>query len=307
VHAEGEEHETPLKKSPVPSVPGGVTADCTVQVVPFQRSASSPISVVPTAVQAEAEVHETAFNVYPGLCELGDGCRVHVVPSHRSATVPSGLNELSATPPTAVHAFAEVHDTPFRELIGAPAGVGIGWMLQLFPSHLSAITCPSLLFPTAVHALGEVQETAFNNDTGLAEVGVGWMLQRVPSQRSVTVPPVGGELPTVSKPPTAKQAEGDVHDTPSRPLLVDPAGLGVGAMRQAVPFQSSASVPPVDSPTATQDEDDLHDTPRSCAPRAPCGLTVCSALHWVPSHAWPRVMTVPEASNPSPTAMQESS
>jgi hypothetical protein len=189
------------------------------------------------------------------------------------------LNELSAAPPTAVHAVADVHDTPFRELICAPPGAGIGWMFQLFPSHLSAITCPSLLFPTAVHAFGDVQETAFNSDTGLAEVGVCWMLQLVPSHRSVTVPADGGEWPPVSKPPTAKQAEGDVHDTPCRPLLVAPAGLGVGAMRQAVPSQSSASVPPVDSPTAMQVDDDVHETPRSCAPRAPGGLTVGWTLH----------------------------
>jgi hypothetical protein len=61
VHAEGEEHDTPLKKSPFPSVPDGATADCTVQAVPSHRSASNPESVFPTAVQAEAEVHETAL------------------------------------------------------------------------------------------------------------------------------------------------------------------------------------------------------------------------------------------------------
>ena len=71
VHAEGEEHETPLKKSPCPSVPGGVTADCTVQAVPSQRSASSPESVFPTAVQAGADVHETAPKKAPGLSEVG--------------------------------------------------------------------------------------------------------------------------------------------------------------------------------------------------------------------------------------------
>ena len=279
VHSEGEEHETPLKTSPFPSVPGGVIADCTVQAVPSHRSASSRESVCPTAVQAEAEVHETAFRVYPAVAAVGDGWMLHFVPFHCSATVPALLPELSNEPPTAVHAVADVHDAPVRELLAAPVGPGVGWMLQLVPSHRSAMTCPRLLFPTAVHAVGDVQETAFNTDPWLAEVGVGWMLQLVPSQRSVTVPAVGGEWPTVSKPPTAKQAEGDVHDTPFRPLLVAPAGLGVGAMRQAVPSQSSASVPPVDSPTATQDEDDLHDTPRSCVPRAPGGLTVGWTLH----------------------------
>jgi len=191
VHADGEEHDTPLKKSPFPSVPDGVTADCTVHAVPSHRSASSPESVVPTAVHAETEVHETAPRAYPGLCEVGDGWRVQAVPFHCSATVPSGLRELSTLTPTAVHAVADVHDTPVRKLICAPAGAGIGWMLQLVPPHLSAMTCRALLFPTAVHAFGEVHETAFRNAPGLPEVGVGWMLQLVPSQRSATVPPSG--------------------------------------------------------------------------------------------------------------------
>jgi hypothetical protein len=60
VHAEGVEHETPLRVSPFPSVPEGVTGSCIVQVVPFHRSASNPVSVFPTAVQADADVHETA-------------------------------------------------------------------------------------------------------------------------------------------------------------------------------------------------------------------------------------------------------
>jgi hypothetical protein len=96
-----------------------------------------------------------------------------VVPFHCSATVPSALIELSNEPPTAVHAVADVHDTPIRKLIGTPGGAGIGWTLQLVPSHLSAITRPALLFPTAVHAEGELQETPFRNDMGLRDVGVG--------------------------------------------------------------------------------------------------------------------------------------
>jgi hypothetical protein len=234
-------------------------------------------------VQAEVEVHETALRKYPAFPAVGDGWMLQVVPFHSSATVPSGLNELSATPPTAVHAFAEVHDTPFRELICAPAGAGIDWMLHLLPSHRWAITCPSLLFPTAVHALGDLHETAFKNAPGVSELGVGWMLQPVPSQRSVSVPT---ELPELSNEvPTATHAEGDVHDTPFRSLPAAPAGLGVGTLRHAVPSHNWATVPTampcasVACPTAMQLEDDLHDTPRSCEPRAPSGLTVCSALH----------------------------
>jgi hypothetical protein len=60
VHAEGVGQETLPKPSPFPSVPDGVTGDCSVQVAPFHRSASSLVSVFPTAVQAEADVHDTA-------------------------------------------------------------------------------------------------------------------------------------------------------------------------------------------------------------------------------------------------------
>lgn len=283
VHAEGEEQETLLKKSPFPSVPGGVTADCTVQAAPFHRSASSPESVFPTAVQAEAEMHETALRPYPVLAVVGDGWMLHLVPFHCSATVPSALNELSTMPPTAVHRFAEVHETPNSELFDAPAGAGTGWLLQLVPSHLSAMTCPPLSFPTAVHAFGEVHEIAFKNAPGLSDVGVGWMLQLVPCQRSVSVPTGLPELSNAA--PTATQVEGDLHETPVSALSGAPSGFGVGVIRHAVPSQNSATVPlalPNGSaawPTAMQADVDLHDTPRSCAPLAPCGLIVGWTLH----------------------------
>ncbi len=133
------------------------------------------------------------------------------------------------------------------------------------------------MFPTAVHAEGEVHETAPRKDPGLPEVGVGWMLQVVPSHRSVIVP-VG--LPELSKAvPTAMHVEGDVHETPFRPLPAAPAGLGVGVMRHAVPSQRSARVPPVDCPTDMHDEVEMQATPMSWAPRDPSGLAVGWTLH----------------------------
>jgi hypothetical protein len=272
VQAEGEEQETPLKKSPFLSVPDGVSGDCVVQVVPSQRSASSPESVLPTAVQAEAEVHETAPRKYPGLCEVGDGWRLQVVPFHCSATVPSALNEVSRMLPTAMHAVADVHETPVRKLFGTPAGAGIVWTLQLVPFHRSAMTCAALLLPTAVHADGEVQETAFKNDPGLPEVGVDWMLHDVPSHRSVTVPT---ELPKLSKAtPTAMQAEGDEHDTA---LRLAPAVVGIGWSCQVVPSHRSATVevtPMVGPvyPTAMHEALDVQLTPFSCVSADPTGL-----------------------------------
>jgi hypothetical protein len=58
----------------------------------------------------------------------------------------------------------------------------------------------------------------------------------------------------------------DGHDTPSRPLLVAPAGLGVRWIDQLVPFHRSASVSSlpvrlVKNPTAVHDVAEAHDTP----------------------------------------------
>jgi hypothetical protein len=232
--------------------------------------------VFPTAVQADADAHETAPKKDPGLSEVGVAWMLHVVPSQRSTTVPTGLPELSKAAPTAVQTEAEVHETPVKKLNDAPAGAGVGWMLQIVPFQRSARS-PEAVFPTAVQAEAEVHETAFKKDPGLPEVGVGWILHVVPSPRSTIVP---SELPKLSKAtPTAVHARRDVHETPFRPLPAASAGLGVDSMRQLVPSQSSASVPPVDCPTAMQDEGDRHDTPRSCAPRDPRRLTVGWTLH----------------------------
>jgi hypothetical protein len=72
----------------------------------------------------------------------------------------------------------------------------------------------------------------------------------------------------------------EVHDPPSRELAVEPLGLGVGWMVQAVPFHRSASVTEAPSlvsedPTAVQAETDVHDT--ACnVPVGACGLGVDS-------------------------------
>jgi len=280
VHAEGDEHETPPKKSPCPCVPGGVGVDWTVHVVPSHRSASSAEAVLPTAVHALGEVHETAFRKAPALAEVGVGWMLQVVPSHRSVIVgPAGLPELSTAAPTAVHANCDVHETPVKKPPGVPGGVGVDWTVHVVPSHRSA-SSPEAVFPTAVHALGEVHETAPRKAPGLAEVGVGWMVQAVPSHRSVIVP-TGLPEPSRATPtaPTAMHITGDVHATPFRPLGAVPAGLGVGVIRHVVPSQRSARVPPVDCPTDMHDEGDLQATPLRWAPRDPSGLAVGWTLH----------------------------
>jgi hypothetical protein len=79
-------------------------------------------------VQAEAEVHETPFRLPP----LGVVSIVHVLPSQLSASVRPLVS------PTAVHADADVHDTPCRWHCVVPLAVGVVWIVQVLPSHRSA-------------------------------------------------------------------------------------------------------------------------------------------------------------------------
>jgi hypothetical protein len=88
-----------------------------------------------------------------------------------------------------VQALADVHDTPASRLYLWPAWFGVGWIVQLVPSQLSAKvrSLPALLYdPTAVQALAEVQDTP---DSWLFNVGFGvdWIAQLLPSQLSAKV------------------------------------------------------------------------------------------------------------------------
>jgi hypothetical protein len=83
---------------------------------------------------------------------------------------------------------------------------------------------------------------------------MAWVLQVVPFQCSASVP--------AAEPPTAVQAEDDVHATPARKAL---AGLGVGWTRQLLPsHRTTSAVPdalPVGPPTAVHAVGEVHDTP----------------------------------------------
>jgi hypothetical protein len=83
--ADAEVHAT--EDSPAPGLaPVGVS--WRLQLVPFQRSASEPLSDPPTATQALDDVHaipDRALNWAPD--GLGVDCTVHFTPSQRSASV----------------------------------------------------------------------------------------------------------------------------------------------------------------------------------------------------------------------------
>jgi hypothetical protein len=81
---------------------------------------------VPTAVHDRADVHDTAES-WPPAAPLGFGLgwTDHVLPSQRSARVSCTPEFEVSTLPTAVHASAEVHDTPDRTLPNCADGLGV--------------------------------------------------------------------------------------------------------------------------------------------------------------------------------------
>jgi len=113
---------------------------------------------------------------------------VQFVPFQRSASVSRWLPGGPLRTPTAVHAFAALHDTPARTGVLPSEGFATCWRAHAVPSQRSASATwvPSLLTakPTAVQALAEVHDTWSRSPPfGL---GVDWMVQVVPFQRSAS-------------------------------------------------------------------------------------------------------------------------
>src|SRR6516165_7824415 len=170
MHIVGDVHETPPRNaegrlSPKP----GVGVVWIFQVLPSQNSASvARMPLFPTAMQAVADVHETAFRLPP---LVGVVWVVQVPPSQRSTNVPP------LPDPTAVHDVADVHETAFR-----PPPLGVVWIVQVLPSQ--RCTSPD---PRAVHPVADEHETTFRPPPP-PEVGVVWIVQVLPSHCSASVP-----------------------------------------------------------------------------------------------------------------------
>jgi hypothetical protein len=231
VHADADVHATLLRKGLW--APAGAGVGWIAQLAPFHRSARVPALEFPTAVHADADVQDTLSSSPPPCGGLGVAWMVQLAPFHRSARVVAlGVKGLEA--PTAVHAHADVQDTPLNKPPPC-GGFGVAWIDQRVPSHRSA-RVPAPEPPTAVHAHAEVQDTPFRPPP-CGGLGVGWIDQLVPSHRSARV----WEAPAVvTLEPTAVQADGAVHATPSRLLAAAPGGLGVGRMRHEAPSHCSA-------------------------------------------------------------------
>jgi hypothetical protein len=115
-------------------------------------------------VHADGEVHDTAPRNHPPPGGFGVGWTRHVVPFHRSASVPGGtaVNGLP-WPPTARQDDPDGHETPIR--LPPSAGLGVAWMRQVWPFHrcarASEVPRLSLVFPTAMQAERDTQDAAF--------------------------------------------------------------------------------------------------------------------------------------------------
>ncbi|HXC64684.1 MAG TPA: hypothetical protein VNZ67_10010, partial [bacterium] len=88
--------------------------------------------------------------------------------------------------PAAMQAEGDVQDTASRKACTDPAGLGVGWMVQVVPFHRSARTRPLAVPPTAMQAEREAHDTLFSAPPP-AGVGVGWIRQLVPFHRSARV------------------------------------------------------------------------------------------------------------------------
>jgi hypothetical protein len=179
----------------------------------------------------------------------------HAAQEYLSASTTGGSLGL-VKDPTAVHAVAVVHDTPFSVPLGA---AGVVWIVQVVASHSSA-RVPAPAVPTAEQDRSVAHETAESRPLLSVGVAACWIVQLVPFQNSASAAGIG----LVEK-PTAVHDVADVHETPSKELF---GTAGVVWIVQLVPSQNSASGasgPPLgtEGPVAVHAVAEAHETAAS--------------------------------------------
>jgi hypothetical protein len=139
-----------------------------------------------------------------------------------------------------VHAVADEQEMLRCTAGSEELGLGMLWTVHVDPSQLSANGCeypvPGLKPPTASHAVADTQLTALKpgvKPSGLAAVR---SVQAVPSHLSASVP----EPERSVLMPTARHTLADGHEIPNGWAVSEPAGLGIGWIVHAEPFQDSA-------------------------------------------------------------------
>ena len=153
-----------------------------------------------------------------------------------------------------------------------------------------------------MHADDELHATPLRPLSAPARLGVGSTRQIVPFHHSASTtctPLLFVELPT------ATHDAADVHATALSSLPRDPAGLGVGSTRHAVPSHRSANVPNELEPTTVHAAADTHATPLRFTPVAPAGLGVETIRHARPSQRSASLTTAPDLVVEPPTATHD--
>jgi hypothetical protein len=131
----------------------------------------------PTAMQDLSDVHQTAYSE-DGALVAGVARTRQPLPFQASISGVSRRRAVSKASPTATHACADGHESPYKTSLVA-CGAGVGWMRQRLPSHRSASGSVGLDRevadePTAVHACRERHDTDDSTlISALAGFGVG--------------------------------------------------------------------------------------------------------------------------------------
>jgi hypothetical protein len=244
---------------------------------------------LPAAKQVVALGHDTPSSV-PPFAPAGSGTAAsdQLVPFHTCTRDSAG--ETPEERPTAKQAVVLGHDTRNR-LFWSPLPPGLEAIDQLVPFHCctkvaeGGKTVPDGIpyEPTAKHVVVVGHDTPLRPlPDAPAGLGLASIDHVVPFHSSTNV--LGGAAAV--NVPTAKHRVVVGHDTPARPLLVAPTGLGLATIDQVVPFHCSTKVfvaePVVNVPTAMQLVGLGHATPPRELLIAPAGWAVVSIDQLVP-------------------------
>jgi hypothetical protein len=151
-------HDTPWRSLPLVTGLGLATI---IQAPPFHDSTRVSLGPpcarsVPTARHDVGDTHDTDSRrlLWGGVPRLGLATIVQALPVHDSTSV------FAPAYPTAMHARAEVHDTPRSPLPTVPL-LGLATSFQAWPFHDStSVRVPA--FPTATHEFAETHDTALS-------------------------------------------------------------------------------------------------------------------------------------------------
>lgn len=237
-------HDNPSRLLPSVAAPFGNGMGFDVQLEPFQTSPIVPELevVLPIAMHDFAEMHEIDVNSTPA--------RTLSVQAPPTSSSRMGIEEFGPVPaePAAKHDVVDQHATVPKELVTAPLGFGVDWMLQTDPFQCSASVTedvPAALAaaPTASQLVGLEHEMSVRPFMGSPlTFGVTSMRQVLPSHLSASVMLSAPAL--LKAVPTARQSLVDGQATAANESNGNFLSVRMGLSDHVIPSQLSAMPPP---------------------------------------------------------------